>query len=212
MAPTRSVLSPAGVGARTCITLLLVGGLVGCGASRGTTSTGVRGDVMVNTAQAKAETDAAVALIADGKLAEAETRLQRAIVADPMYGPAHNDMGLIYFAGGRDYEAAWSFERAAKLMPRQGEPHNNIGLVYERADRWPDAEVAYQAAFDLDPQNPEFAGNLARVRVRQNKRDAATGDLLRFIVLRDRRPPWVDWAKGQLHRPVTQPATQDALP
>ena len=167
---------------------------------------------MVNSAQARADTDRAVALIAQDKLVEAQALLERAIVADAMYGPAHNNLGLVHFANHRDYEAAWCFERAAKLMPRRGEPHNNVGLVYERADRWPDAEGAYRTALDLDPQNPEFAGNLARVRVRQNKRDAATNELLTLVALRDSRPLWVDWAKAQLHRPATEPTTQTASP
>lgn len=165
---------------------------------------------MVNSEAAKANTDAAVVLIGEGKMGQAQSLLERAIAADPMYGPAHNDLGLIHFANNRDYEAAWSFERAAKLMPRRGEPHNNLGLIYERADRLPDAETAYRSALDLDPQNPEFAGNLARVRIRQNKRDATTNELLRLVVLKDPRPQWVDWAKTQLHRPATEPATQGA--
>ena len=186
-----------------------VGLLVGCASSPNVGQAAVRGDVAVNTAQAKADTEQAVALIAGGKWVEAEAVLKRAIVADPMYGPAHNDLGLIHFAAGRDYEAAWCFERAAKLMPRRGEPHNNIGLVYERADRWPDAEVAYRMALDFEPQNAEFAGNLARVRIRQNKRDGTTSELLRLVVSNDSRPEWIDWAKAQLHRPATEPATQE---
>ncbi len=185
-------------------TLALLGGCA-VKSSSGGNDTPLRGNVAVNTAQAKTDTDAAFDLIRQGKLDDAKRLLLGALAADPMYGPAHNDLGLVHFAQGRDYEAAWSFERAAKLMPKQGEPQNNIGLVYERAGRYADAEAAYRTALDLDSHNIEFIANLARVRVRQGLFDESTTKLLNEIASRDHRPEWVDWARSNLNRGVGQP-------
>ena len=188
----------------TLILVLAAAGLAGCAvapqAREDAAAAPLRGNAAANTQQARDDNAKAVDLLAAGKLDEAKTLLDRALVADAMYGPTHNNLGLVYFARGRDYDAAWSFERAAKLMPKQGEPQNNLGLVYERAERLEDAETAYRGAYDLDPQNVEFAGNLARVRVRRGQRDELTTSLLRLVILKDRRPAWVSWARENLHR------------
>ena len=166
-------------------------------------SASTRGDVAANARQARADTDRAFDLIGHGDYAGARPLLERAIAADAMYGPAHNDLGLVLFHQDRAYEAAWEFDRAAKLMPGRGEPRNNLGLVYESADKWAEAEGAYQAAVDLDPADPEFAGNLARVRIRRGERDEATRKLLELVVMKDPRPTWVAWARSYLHRMAT---------
>ncbi len=187
---------------RSTAALALSAALVGCGtplAGPGPVTV-AHGDVAADAARARAETDRAFDLIAHGDYAGARPPLDRAIAADALYGPAHNDLGLVLFHQGRAYDAAWEFDRAIKLMPGRGEPHNNLGLVYESADKWPEAEAAYAAAADLDPADPEFAGNLARVRIRRGERDEATRKLLELVVLRDRRPAWVDWARSYLHR------------
>ncbi len=168
----------------------------------------VSGNVAANTQQARDDTDRAFELIHAGKFDAAGPLLERAIVADTMYGPAHNDLGLVYFHQDRAYEAAREFDKASKLMPRRGEPLNNLGLVYEQADKWADAETAYASALELDPVNTEFAGNLARMRIRRGERDEATRKLLELLVLKDSRPAWVDWARSNLHR--TTPTTAES--
>ena len=174
--------------------------LGGCGSTDAPPPFAARGDVAANTRLARADTDRAFDQIAHHDLDAARPLLDQAIAADALYGPAHNDLGLVHFGQGRLYDAAWEFDRAAKLMPGRGEPRNNLGLVYEAADRWPEAEAAYQTAVDLDPADPEFAGNLARVRIRRGERDEPTHKLLELVVLRDARPAWVAWARSQLHR------------
>jgi Flp pilus assembly protein TadD len=174
----------------------------------------VRGDVTRNTAVARAQTDRAFQLISQKKFAEAEPVLKQAIDADPTYGPAHNDLGLVYYQLGRLYDAAWEFQNAIKLLPNEPQPQNNLGLVLEEAMKYQEAEQAYAEAHRMSPQNPEFAGNLARVRIRLGERDELTRRLLETVILADPRPEWVDWARSNLTRlrkpnpDETQPATQ----
>ena len=174
------------------------------------------GDVARNTQRAQEETDRAYTLINEGRYADAEPILKRALVADPMYGAARNDLGLVYFHLNRLYEAAWEFQNAAKLMPRQGQPQNNLGLVMEQAGKTDEALRAYAKATELEPDNSEYAGNLARARIRLGLRDEETRRLLEVVVLRDRRADWVDWARFNLTRqrsPVSAPdTTEQAIP
>jgi Flp pilus assembly protein TadD len=160
----------------------------------------LHGDVVQNTEQARAETERAVQLTSEGKYAQAEPILKRAIQLDPMYGPAHNDLGLVYFHENRLYDAAWEYENAAKLMPRQPQPRNNLGLVLEQAEQLKEAVAAYTEAWQLAPDNPEYIGNLARARIRLGDKDEETIKLLQDLVLRDTRPDWVEWARSNLLR------------
>lgn len=162
------------------------------------------GDVARNQQLARDETDQAYALIEHSQFDQAEALLKKAVVADPLYGPAQNDLGLIYYHRQDLYNAAWQFENASKLMPRQAPPVNNLGLVLEKANKLNDAEKSYSTALDLDPDNPEYAGNLARVRIRLGHRDDATRKLLDLIIMKDRRSDWVAWAKEQASRISTR--------
>jgi Flp pilus assembly protein TadD len=158
------------------------------------------GDVAKNQQLAREQTDQAYALIEQSQFDRAEALLKKAVVADPLYGPAQNDLGLIYYHRDDLYNAAWEFENASKLMPRQAPPVNNLGLVLEKANKLSDAEKSYTSALDLDADNTEYAGNLARVRIRLGKRDDATRKLLDLIVMKDHRPEWVAWAREQASR------------
>lgn len=147
---------------------------------------------------ARAENARGVDLLAREKYEEAESALKAALQADVMHGPAHNNLGKVYYHQGRLYLAAWEFQYAAKLMPHQPEPLNNLGLVFEAAGRLDEAVDSYGKAMAFQPDNPQFIGNLARARVRRGDRDAEVDELLSKLVLRDRRPEWVDWAKRRL--------------
>ena len=165
----------------------------------------VYGNVIRDSAAARADTEKAYGLIHEGKFGDAEPLLRRAIEEDPNYGPAHNNLGIIYYHNERLYEAAWEFQNAIKLMPGQPQPQNNLGLVLESALRLQEAEKAYQEAHDLEPSNPEYAGNLARLRLRLGEHDEQTRKLLEIVVMGDTRPDWLEWARFNLARLQTLP-------
>jgi Flp pilus assembly protein TadD len=171
-----------------------------CTSHRPTAVSTVSGDVAKATELCRVETGKAFDLIQQKKYAEAEPILKRAIEADSMYGPAHNDLGLVYFRMNRPYEAAWEFENAIKLMPKQPEPRNNLGLVLEKADKVAEALPSFTQAAEMDPANPEYLGNLARVRIRLGMRDDETRQILESLIDHDKRPEWIHWARYMLIR------------
>ncbi len=181
-------------------------GLAGC-SSKSRSSI----DRSFDTETAKRENDKALRLIDDGKLEDAESHLKKALEADVMYGPAHNNLGLVYYHQNKLYPAAWEFQNAIKLMPFQPEPRNNLGLVFEKAGKITSAAEAYEKARQMEPDNPEYLANLARAKVRRGDRDAETKKLLEEVVFKDPRPQWNQWARVNLLRmgePTTQPATR----
>jgi len=167
-----------------------------------------------NTALARQLTQQAHTLIQQEKYDDAEPLLHKAVDADPMFGPARNNLGLVYFHQQVDeharhsnslYMAAWEFENAIKLMPYQPEPRNNLGLVMEAAGKLTEAADDYQRARKMQPDNPEFIGNLARVKIRQGTRDEETKQLLEELTFKDHRPEWRNWAREQLVRFYAKP-------
>ena len=143
-------------------------------------------------------------------LAKAEEHLQKALVADVTYGPAHNSLGMLYFQQHQLYLAAWEFEYAARVMPGRVEPLNNLGLVLESGGKLDEAIDAYSQAFVIDSQNPHVLGNLARARLRKGDEFEQVRPLLEELVFYDSRPDWVGWAEEQLGlnpKATTEPQT-----
>ena len=99
-----------------------------------------------DTEAAKSLNDTALKLLEKGKLEKAEQTLQKALIADVNYGPAHNNLGKVYYCQEKHYLAAWEFEYAIKLMPERSEPLNNLGLVYEAVGKFNEAVEAYECA------------------------------------------------------------------
>ena len=185
--------------------VILVALLVGCQSKPRTP------DRSFDTELSKKENEKALHLLDEGKLDEAESHLKRALEADVMYGPAHNNLGLVYYHQGKLYPAAWEFQSAIKLMPYQPEPRNNLGLVFEKAGKITSAAEAYEKARQMEPDNPEYLANLARAKVRRGDRDVETKKLLEELVMKDSRPQWSQWARVNLLRmgnPATQPTTR----
>jgi len=170
-----------------------------------------------NTPLARKLTKSAVALIDRDKLDDARSELKSALAVDLFFGPAHNNLGTVYLKQKKYYLAAWEFQYAAKLMPDQAEPRNNLGMVFETVGRLDEAAGWYDKALALSPEAVEIAGNLARINVRRNRKDERTRELLAMVVMKDKRPEWVDWAKERLALigqpkaspgPETRPAKQ----
>jgi Tfp pilus assembly protein PilF len=159
-----------------------------------------------DTEAAKKLNNTALRLLEDGCPEKAEQTLQKALIADVNYGPAHNNLGRVYYCQEKHYLAAWEFEYAIKLMPDRPEPQNNLGLVYESVGKFNEAVEAYECARKLQPNNPEFLGNLARARLQRGDPVAELRPLLTDLVFFDTRPCWVAWAKEQLVLASAQPA------
>ena len=181
------------------VTLILCAG--GCHGGAGAN----RNDIIVangkrDTERARKEHERAFELIREHKYDEAEKICKRALQADIMFGPAHNNLGLVYYYQNKLYAAAWEFQNAVKLMPYQPEPRNNLGLVFERAGKINSAAESYAKAHEIQPDNPEFLGNLARANVRMGESNDETRRLLEELIMKDDRPEWRDWATVTLLR------------
>lgn len=167
----------------------------------------VSGNPNYDTKLAEAEHGKALKLIKKddkkckpAKLEEAETHLQKALLADVTYGPAHNTLGIVYFRQHKLYMAAWEFEYAAKVMPDRFEPPYNLGQVYEAAGKMDMALSYYDEALALAPNEPSVIGSTAAAQLKQGRTVDEIRPLLEKLVFHDNRPDWVQWAQDELGR------------
>jgi len=162
-----------------------------------------------DTDAARRENEAALGLMARQDYSAAEQALRRALAQDVMFGPAHNNLGLVYYHQSQLYLAAWEFQYAIKLMPNQPEARNNLGLVFEASGKLDQAIDSYGQALKSEPDNPQFLGNCARARVRRGDTSDDLRQMLAKLAVLDSRPDWVIWARQTLVL-MKRPANPDA--
>lgn len=181
------------LGGRELLVGLLALGLAGCTSG----PTGGAASLAASTRQAIALNRRAIAA-ADP--AEAQRLFAQAVAADPLYGPAHNNLGIVLLKQGEYYAAAQAFERAIRLLPADPAPRTNLGLVYEAAQQFQNAQEQFEQALVVAPEALEAIQALARVRVRISQLDPKTIALLRTIQLRGTEAAWRHWATTELLR------------
>jgi hypothetical protein len=185
----------------------------GCAALRETKATHyetVQADGQHDTQTAEAEHAKAIEYLSGQKCSgcdfvKAEEHLQKALVADVTYGPAHNTLGMLYLKQRRLYLAAWEFEYANKLMPERFEPIFNLALVYESADKLDRAIEYASMAFSISPRNPDVLETLIRTRMRNGDPIEEVRPLMKEVLFYETRANWVCWAKEQLSRAPENP-------
>ena len=179
-------------------TALLLVEMVGCAAFNNQHESLIRIESSRNPAKAQRLTLAGVNALENGKREYAAEKLLSAIRADPQYGPAHNNLGLLQFDDGKLYQAVLSFERAKELMPADPVVYYNLGLVLEQAGRKYQALELYWQAVEIDPTEPHFLGNLVRLRRRLGENGPDVVAQLQDLMLIETRSDWRDWASEQL--------------
>jgi Tfp pilus assembly protein PilF len=152
----------------------------------------------VRTTEARGYNRRAVEAYQEQDLEEALELVDKALEADPRFGPAFNTRGMVYLEQDDPYRAAVAFQEAARLMPHHVEPLNNLGLVMERVGRLKDAIEQYEMALVRDAQAYEVRANLARARLMNGEEPRDLQKLLEGVATEDRRGEWRQWARKRL--------------
>lgn len=106
---------------------------------------------------------------AAGDLAEARAEFRRALVADPGFEVAWNNLGLLSWNEGTLAEADSFFRRAADFDPSYATPRFNRARMLEDQARWPQAESAYRVALTADDTFLPAYNNLAALLLRAHR-------------------------------------------
>jgi predicted O-linked N-acetylglucosamine transferase (SPINDLY family) len=107
------------------------------------------------TARLPADVDAlrqaALALRAEGRLAEAAAALGQATALAPDHADAFADLGYVYNLLGRPAEAEASYRRALASNPGHVRALANLATTLQSANRHREAEALHRQALEIDP-------------------------------------------------------------
>ncbi len=106
-------------------------------------------------------------LLSRGRVAEAESRLRRAVIESPMIGAAHFNLGQAFLAESRFREAADAFSKAVSVDPKDAEAEANLGVALFRLGDTAGAAAHERAALRLQPSLESARGNLRAIEAAQ---------------------------------------------
>ena len=117
--------------------------------------------------------------IHSGDFPSAVAHLQKAILIDPDFVQAHNNLGSSYVQLSQYESAVLEFQQAVALDPASQESHHNLGLGLFLLRRYPEAEIATRQALQLDPRRSSAQYTLGRILAAEGSGSAEAEQLLR---------------------------------
>jgi len=111
----------------------------------------------------------AVELILHDQLDQAADLLEKAIVRDPRYADAYNNLGQLYRQQGDLARAIEQYELAAELLPCVALYPYNLGFAYAENNEYDAAIAAYKAALARNPAYVKALNNLGFVYLQTDK-------------------------------------------
>ena len=106
------------------------------------------------------ELKSAAAQIAQGKLSEAESKLQSILSATPSEYQAWNLLGVVRAQQGRAPEAERMFQKAIQGDAKLVGARVNLGLLYSRLNRPHDAVGQFEKALEIEPGRGDAVSGL----------------------------------------------------
>ncbi len=97
------------------------------------------------------ELEKSVKAYKSGDLAGSATHLEKVLIIDPQYLPAHNALGRLYVALSQFDRALPEFEKAAAAEPRSAAAMHNVSATLYLMKRYPEAERSARATLEIDP-------------------------------------------------------------
>lgn len=113
---------------------------------------------MSGTAQEHLEKGFALSM--DGRLQEAETELRAALLIQPDFALAHNNLGHLLSEQGKLEEAVGELREAIRIKPQLRISYGNLGSALKRQERYDEAIVAYRAELEYEPRCASAYSNI----------------------------------------------------
>ena len=97
---------------------------------------------------------------AQGKLEEAITAHNKALLIKPDFAEAHNNIGAAFQSQGKFEEASAAYNKALLIKPDYARAHYNLGITLQELGRLEEAVASYRKAIALIPDYAEAHYNL----------------------------------------------------
>jgi Tfp pilus assembly protein PilF len=130
-------------------------------------------------AKAVQELEKSVKAFRAGDVRGSATHLERVLVIDPQYTPAHNALGRLYLSLQEFERALVEFEKATAAEPRSAEVMHNLTATLFLLKKYPEAESAARATLALDPLHNTTRYILGCTLVAEKRFTPETEELLR---------------------------------
>ena len=104
-------------------------------------------------------------LLKKGRMADAVAFYEKAVMLNPEFAQAWNNLGVAHQASRKFRDAVKAYRKALALTPNYALVHYNLGSNYDAMGRYKKAIRSYQRAFELQPSlldikvNPQIATN-----------------------------------------------------
>jgi len=134
-----------------------------------------------------------------GRWAEAEAALKRALELDPENGWAHLELGTLCLDRDRLSDAAAELEKAIAIDRSNSGAYGQLGRIYHRQGRWPEAEASLRKALELDPRDGGARIELGSLCQDQDRLPEAAAEFERAIAT-DGNNGWVHGQLGSVYR------------
>jgi tetratricopeptide (TPR) repeat protein len=112
-----------------------------------------------------------------GDLGGALNSYQKAVVADPFYSVAYNDLGIIYETQGNLELAEENYLKAIQVDPYYLSPYSNLALLYESKRDLKNAALYWQKRIELglpdDPWTERANRHLENIQIISGERKIA---------------------------------------
>ena len=116
------------------------------------------------TNDAAKRNDQGAEMLKQGKLEEALTQFQQAVVLDPSFLVAQQNLAYVYDQLGRADEAIIAYKRAIELDPRSAIVFNNLGVLYTKKGQNEEAIQVLEQGLKVDPTNATLQKNLENAK------------------------------------------------
>lgn len=110
--------------------------------------------------QAAKSFQAAINLVADGKLDEAEKALTELTVTYPQLSGPYANLGIVYAKKGELQKAEDMLKQALAKNEQNADAWNQLGVVYREDGKFKDARQAYERALKINPNMASAYFNL----------------------------------------------------
>ncbi|UOG75816.1 tetratricopeptide repeat protein [Hymenobacter tibetensis] len=117
--------------------------------------------------------DRILLLLRQGRAAQAEQELRRALQEDPDNPLAHAWLGMALLDLNQPVQGQQEIETAIGLAPEYDFAHYLLGLAHQRQQRLPEAQKAIEQALALDPTDPTYHHMLGQIRFQRAQWEGA---------------------------------------
>jgi dTDP-4-amino-4,6-dideoxygalactose transaminase/predicted O-linked N-acetylglucosamine transferase (SPINDLY family) len=111
------------------------------------------------------EIDAVAALLAQGRLDDAELAARMLMHDCPRHAYGFKALGVVFHRRGQIVPAAEAMTAAAELDPNNAETLSNLGLLLKHLRRLDEAESRLRRSLELNPKNTDAHNNLGIVLI-----------------------------------------------